>query len=142
MEHENQAIGGSNALTGRLKMPRQNIGFTDPVIGEKAIGCLRVNPILADQRNALPQGTSHPCNQFAQPPFQTLVSKMTPRNLAVKPTQLFLIHRTAPDSVPDKESYTIGAGQQDRFKKGRSLWVIERLTGGLRPALRWRRYSR
>src|SRR5271157_5438216 len=76
MEHENQALGGSHALAGRLKVSGQNIGLVDPVIGEKAIGCLRVGPILADLRNALPHGTSHPRDQLAEPPFQTLVSKM------------------------------------------------------------------
>ncbi len=54
MEHENQAVGGAYALAGRLKMSSRNIGLADPVIGEKAIGCLRLGPILADQRNALP----------------------------------------------------------------------------------------
>jgi hypothetical protein len=36
---------------------------------------------------------------------------MTPSNLAVKPAKLFFVHRTAPDSVPDKESHAIRAGQ-------------------------------
>ena len=111
MEHENQAVGRPHALAGRLKMSGQNIGLADPVIGEKAIGRLRVGPILADQRNALPHRTSHPRNQLAEPPFQALVRKMTSSNLVVKPCSPVLVHRTAPESVPDKESHAIRAGQ-------------------------------
>jgi hypothetical protein len=111
MEHENQAGGGIHATAGRLKMTGQNIGLADPIIGKKTIGRLRVGPILADQRNALPHRISHPRDQFAKPPFQTLVSKMTSGNLPLKPTNLFFAHRTAPDSVPGKESHAIRAGQ-------------------------------
>src|SRR5215216_6782082 len=56
MQDQNESIGGSDTITGRLKMTGQNVRLADPVIGEKAIGSLRVGPILANQRNALPHG--------------------------------------------------------------------------------------
>jgi hypothetical protein len=123
MEHENQAVSGSYALAGRLKMSAQNIGLADPVVGEKAIGRLRVGPILADQRNALPHRTSHPRDQLAEPPFQPLVHKVTSRNLLVKPC--VLVHRIRPRIGAEQRITRDSRRAIGLPSGGYDLWVIE-----------------
>src|SRR3546814_17247576 len=53
MKHKNRAVGGGHPVMGRLKMAGQNVRFADPLIREKAVGCLGVGPILADQGNEI-----------------------------------------------------------------------------------------
>jgi hypothetical protein len=45
------------------------------------------------------------------PSFQALIRKMTSSNLVVKPCGPVLVHRTAPESMPDRESRAIRAAQ-------------------------------
>jgi hypothetical protein len=58
-------------------MTRQNISRAYPVIGEKAIGGLRVCPVLTDQWNALSLIASHLRQQLAKSSLKTLIRKLT-----------------------------------------------------------------
>jgi hypothetical protein len=46
-----------------------------------------------------------------KPPSKACVSKVAGRKFAIKPRSMTVVHRTAPESVPDKESHPIRAGQ-------------------------------
>jgi hypothetical protein len=90
-------------------MTDQDVGFTDPLVGEKAIGRLGVGPVLANQRTALPHIAPNLGQQFAQPLGQTLVRKTTAGKFVIKPSVGRSVHwhRSLRDSVPDKESRLI-----------------------------------
>src|SRR5882762_1888624 len=45
VEHQDRPIGGGCTISSRLKMAGQNVCFTDPLVGEKAICRLGVGPI-------------------------------------------------------------------------------------------------
>jgi hypothetical protein len=55
IEHKDGTIGGDRAVARRLRVTSQNVRLTDPVVGEKTIGCLGVGPViaLAAKRNAI-----------------------------------------------------------------------------------------
>lgn len=105
MEYEDEVVRCGRSIARRLKVTAQNVRLADPVVGEEAIGCLRVGPILADQRNAFAHGVPDLRQQSAEPFVQTLVREPTAGNLRIKPRS------TAPESVLDKESHAIRAGQ-------------------------------
>jgi hypothetical protein len=75
-----------------MEMASQDVCFTDPLVGKKAIGRLGVGPILADQWNALPHGAPDLRQKFAQPLGQTLVRKTTAGKLAINPSVGRSIH--------------------------------------------------
>jgi hypothetical protein len=53
MTHQEGAGTCWDAVAGRLRMARQNIGFVDALIGEKAIRRFGVRPVLTSHGNAL-----------------------------------------------------------------------------------------
>jgi hypothetical protein len=53
VQDQDGAVACREAVVRRLKMARQNIGFVDAFIGEKAIRCFGVRPILASHGNTL-----------------------------------------------------------------------------------------
>jgi hypothetical protein len=63
------------------------------------------------QRNALAHGAPDLRQQLAEPFVQTLVREPTAGNLCIKPRSTAPVHRTAPESVLDKEPHAIRAGQ-------------------------------
>jgi hypothetical protein len=85
MEHENKAICGRYAPARRLEMARQDVRFVDPVIGEKAIRRLGVCPILANERNALPDVAPDPLKQHAKSLAKPRVAKFAPGDFAINP---------------------------------------------------------
>ena len=111
MKDQDRAVGGGEPALRRIEMTLENLSLAHPVVGEKAISCLRAGPVLAGQRNALPEPGSHLLNQLAKPPVQSTVAKPAPRKLLVKPTVLHTSHLLAADSVPDKESRPIPSTQ-------------------------------
>jgi hypothetical protein len=68
-----------------MEMARQNVRFIDPVIGEKAIRRLGVCPILANERNALPDVAPDPLKQHAKSLAKPRVAKFAPGGLAINP---------------------------------------------------------
>lgn len=54
VQHKTENFSGFGAITFRLLMAGQNVGFADAVIGEEAVSCLGIRPILADEPNACP----------------------------------------------------------------------------------------
>jgi hypothetical protein len=46
-----------------------------------------------------------------KPLGKAFVGKVAGRKFAIKPLSMTLVHRTAPESVPNKESHPIRAGQ-------------------------------
>jgi hypothetical protein len=85
MENKNKAIGGGRTIASRSKVASQNICFIDPIIREKAIGRLRVGPILADQRNALPHGAPDLRQQFAKPIAKPRIPKFASGDFSINP---------------------------------------------------------
>ena len=85
MEHKHEAASSGCAITGRLKMTGQNVRLADAIVREKAISCLGVSPILADQRNALPHGTPKLRKQLPEPVTKSRVPKFAPGNFPINP---------------------------------------------------------
>ena len=114
-------------------MAPKNIFFAHPVVGEEAVGCLRVGPVLAGQRDALSEPGFHLLDQLAKATVQPAVAKTAARKLLLKPLTFHALHPLAADSVPDKESQTIPTTQEiaSRAHLNVKMWVIESHTGGL-----------
>jgi hypothetical protein len=51
VQYQHEAIDLSKTVACRAKIPRQNVGFVAPLIGQKSICRFRIGPILADERN-------------------------------------------------------------------------------------------
>ena len=58
-----------------------------------------------------------------KPLVQTFVCKVAASNFTIKPRSSRRVHRTVPESVLDKESHAIRAGQYAQLLQ--KLWVIE-----------------
>jgi hypothetical protein len=59
--------------------------FGDFGIGQKAVGCFRVGPILAGQRKAAADGTGHVGQELAQALAKTAVPEATAGEFLVDP---------------------------------------------------------
>src|SRR6516162_10212079 len=114
VQHEDPTLGRPGTLACRLKVPRQDIGFVDALVGQEAVSRLGVGPVLTGKRYALPHRPSDLAQQLMQPPCQALVGKVAVSKLTIKPCRRTLGHRTPPESVPDKESHAIRAVQTQR----------------------------
>ncbi len=75
MENEDRAIAGGETVARCVEMAPKNIFFAHPVVGEEAVGRLRVGPVLAGQRNALPEPDFHTRDQLAKPAVKPAVAK-------------------------------------------------------------------
>jgi hypothetical protein len=85
VQHQERAAVRRDPISGRLKMAGQDLLFADAVIGEKAIGGLRVRPILTHQWDASTQGTSDPPKEFAKSLRKALIAKLAPGYLSINP---------------------------------------------------------
>ena len=75
MKNEDRAIAGGEPAPSRVEMAPKNIFFAHPVVGEEAIGCLCVGPVLASQRDALSEPGFHLLHQLAKAAVQPTVAK-------------------------------------------------------------------
>jgi hypothetical protein len=85
VKHKHKAVCCHCAVAGRLKMTGKNVRLTDPFIGEKAIGRLRIGPILANERYALTHGAPDPLKQYAIPLAKPRIPKFAFRDLSINP---------------------------------------------------------
>ena len=112
MKNKDGAIAGGEPAPRRVEMAPKNIFFVHPVVGEKAVGRLRVGPVLAGQRYRLSEPGIHALDQLTQATVQPTVAKTTARELIVEPLFFHDPHLFVPDSVPDKESRSTPTTQQ------------------------------
>ena len=82
---------------------RENPLFAHPLVGEEAVGRLRVRPVLASQRYRLSEAGILALDQLTNTTVQPAVAKTAARKLLVQPPFLHDRHLFVPDSVPDKE---------------------------------------
>ena len=54
LDHQNGAVRRGEAVTCGLEMAGEDLRLADPIIGEEAVGCLCVRPVLARERQACP----------------------------------------------------------------------------------------
>ena len=85
MKNKDGAIAGGEPAPRRVEMAPKNIFFAHPVVGEKAVGRLRVGPVLAGQRYRLSEPGIHALDQLTQATVQPTVAKTTARELIVEP---------------------------------------------------------
>ena len=85
MKNEDRAIAGGEPAPTRVEMAPKNIFFAHPVVGEEAVGCLRVGPVLASQRDALAEPGFHLLHQLAKAAVQPTVAKPAAGKFLVKP---------------------------------------------------------
>jgi hypothetical protein len=86
MQHENNVIRRCGAIARRPKVAREDSRFADPVIGEKAVRCLGIGPVLANKWNALPQITPHPLKQCAESLAKPYILECASGYLHINPT--------------------------------------------------------
>src|SRR3954453_8380310 len=109
-------------------MAGQDLRLADPIIGEEAVGRLRVRPVLARKRQACPDRARHALDEFAQALAQTLIHEHASGELALPPRVDRRIHGAPHPQVtwcPTRNH------AQSRPRKASSplpkMWVIERL---------------
>ena len=78
MKNEDRAVPGGEPAPSRVEMAPKNIFFAHPVVGEEAVGCLCVGPILASQRDALSEPGFHLLHQLAKAAVQPTVAEGVP----------------------------------------------------------------
>ena len=66
-------------------MAAEDVGLAHPIIGEKAIGRFGVGPILPNERNALPHGTSDLLKQLAEALAKPRILKFAPLGFSINP---------------------------------------------------------
>jgi hypothetical protein len=111
VQNEDQALRPTGAVARRLKVPRENVRFVYPIVGQEAVRCLGVRPVLAGKGQALSHRPPDLTQQLMKPLGQAFVGKLAASKLTIKPRSMTIVHRTAPESVPDKESHAIRAAQ-------------------------------
>ncbi len=92
MKNEDRTGAGSKPAPRCVEMAPKNIFFAHPVVGEEAVGCLGVGPVLAGQRNRLSEPGFHTLHQLAKAVVQPAVAKSATRKLLVKPPILHAPH--------------------------------------------------
>jgi hypothetical protein len=85
LDHQNGAVRRGEAVTCGLEMAGEDLRLADPIIGEEAVGCLCVRPVLACERQAGPDRARHTLDEFAQALAQTLVPEHASGELALPP---------------------------------------------------------
>ena len=88
MKNEDRAVAGGEPAPRCVEMAPKNLFFAHPVVGEEAVGRLRVRPVLAGQRNALPEPGIHTRDQLAKAAVQPTVAEAAARKFLVKPSIL------------------------------------------------------
>ena len=114
MKNKDRAIAGGEPAPSRVEMAPKNIFFAHPVVGEEAVGCLRVGPVLASQRDALSEPGFHFLHQLAKAAVQPTVAKPAAGKLLVKPS---ILHD--PHLSPSIRCQTRNHG---RFQQRKKLW--------------------
>ena len=104
MKNEDRAVAGDEPTPRRVEMAPKNIFFAHPVVGEEAVGRLRVGPVLTGQRYRLSEPGIHALDQLTKATVQQAVAKTAARKLLVEPPLLHDPNPFVPDSVPDRES--------------------------------------
>ena len=112
VKNEDRAVAGGETASRRVEMASKNVFFAHTLVGEEAVGRLRAGPVLAGQRNALPETDLHPFDQLMKATVQAAVAKTAARKLLVEPPFLHDRHLFVPDSVPRKESRSTPSTQQ------------------------------
>ena len=104
-----RAVRCGEAVARGLKMAGQDLRLADPIIGEEAVGCLCVRPVLARERQAGPDRARHALDEFAHALAQTLIHEHASGELALPPRVDRREGGTSPigDLVPDIESRPI-----------------------------------
>ena len=85
LDYQDGAVRCGEAVARGLKMAGQDLRLADPIIGEEAVGCLRVRPVLARERQACPDRARHALDEFAQALAQTLIHEDASGELALPP---------------------------------------------------------
>ena len=92
LEHQDGAVGRGEPVTRGLEVAGQDLRLADPVVGEEAVGGLRVGPVLAHERQAAADRAVHPLDQLAQALAQTLVREGASGELALPPRSCGRVH--------------------------------------------------
>jgi hypothetical protein len=79
VQHKNETLSSGGTIICRLEMAGQNVHFADPVIGEKALGCLGIRPILAAERNRRVERNESDLGRVASEELREFVSRYSKR---------------------------------------------------------------
>ena len=133
-------------------MPRQNGALIDPAVGKKSIRRLGVGPILASQRDGLPEPTGQLPSELPEPSAKPRVTKPAAGQFPVESLKsparwgaALLLNRLLEQFTPfmfwhlDGSSYTIEVDSSRHPRCPLNLWVIESHAGRLRLQHRQRR---
>jgi hypothetical protein len=119
VEDQYSAVACCEAITRGLKMTRKDVSFIDTLVGEEAIGCLGIRPVLASHGYAFAYCVADLLEQSAKSPAQPNVRKLASRNLAVDPRSFaaafaFSCHEAPSESIRvlAKESQLIHSIQE------------------------------
>ena len=85
VKNQDGGIRGGKSFARRLKVPGQNVRFSDALIRQKTIGSLGVCPILANQGNALAGAFGELLEEFSESLVESEVSERAAGDLAIDP---------------------------------------------------------
>jgi hypothetical protein len=78
-------VRGSESLARGLKVSSKNVPFVHAVVGQKTTGCLRVCPVLANQRNALAGALGELLEKLSESLVEPDVCELAANKLAFNP---------------------------------------------------------
>jgi len=93
LENQDGALGRGEPITRGLEVAGQDLCLADPVVGEEAIGALRVGPVLAHERQAAADRPVHPLDQLAQALAQAGVGEGASGEFAFPPRSCCRVHK-------------------------------------------------
>ena len=92
LEDQDRALGRGEALARRLEVAGEDLRLADPIIGEEAVGGLRVGPVLAHEGQAAADRAVHPLDQLAQALAQARIGEGASGELALPPRSCRRVH--------------------------------------------------
>jgi hypothetical protein len=85
MEDQNRRVGGGASLARRLKVSGKNLCFGDAVVGKKTISRFGVAPVLANQRNALPNTIGELLEKLSKALIESGIAELAADKFTIDP---------------------------------------------------------